>query len=72
MGPELFDDEAVAELMQALFAEKRLKTLALLDYASHDDERVSKVVEALKEEDEKTLDGVLGPRTTATSSPPRP
>ncbi|MFL5344804.1 MAG: protein kinase domain-containing protein [Hyalangium sp.] len=56
MGTELFDEESVAELMQALFAEKRLKTLALLDYASHDDERVSQVVEALKE-DEKTLNG---------------
>ncbi|WP_224248678.1 serine/threonine-protein kinase [Hyalangium gracile] len=55
MGPQVFDEESVAELMQALFAEKRLKTLALLDYASHDDERVSKVVEALR--DEKTLDG---------------
>jgi serine/threonine-protein kinase len=57
MGPAMFDDEAIAELMQALFAEKRLKTLALLDYASHDDERVSKVVAALQEE--KTLDGAL-------------
>jgi len=57
MGPAMFDEEAVAELMQALFAEKRLKTLALLDYASHDDERVSKVVAALQEE--KTLDGEL-------------
>jgi len=57
MGPALFDEEAVAELMQALFSEKRLKTLALLDYASHDDERVSKVVAALQEE--KTLDGEL-------------
>ncbi|WP_224362020.1 serine/threonine-protein kinase [Hyalangium versicolor] len=56
MGLQLFDEEAVAELMQALFAEKRLKTLALLDYASHDDERVSKVVEALRD-DEKTLGG---------------
>jgi serine/threonine protein kinase len=55
MGPDMFDEEAVAELMQALFADKRLKTLALLDYASHDDERVSKVVAALQEE--KTLDG---------------
>jgi serine/threonine protein kinase, bacterial len=44
---EFFDEEAVAELMQALFAEKRLKTLALLDYASRDDERVSEVVGAL-------------------------
>jgi serine/threonine-protein kinase len=59
MGQELFDDEAIAEVMQALFAEKRLKTLALLDYASHDDERVSKVVEALRE-DEKTLSGIPG------------
>jgi serine/threonine protein kinase, bacterial len=58
LGPALFDEEAVAELMQALFAEKRLKTLALLDYASHDDERVSKVVAALQIE-EKTLDGEL-------------
>jgi serine/threonine protein kinase len=58
MGQDLFDDEAIAELMQALFAEKRLKTLALLDYASHDDERVSQVVEALQ--DEKTLNGVPG------------
>ncbi|MBN1210418.1 MAG: serine/threonine protein kinase [Myxococcaceae bacterium] len=49
MGPEIFDEEAVAELMQSLFAEKRLKTLALLDYASHDDERVSDIVEALQE-----------------------
>jgi serine/threonine-protein kinase len=56
-GSVLFDEEAVAELMQALFADKRLKTLALLDYASHDDERVSKVVEALQ--DEKTMDGTV-------------
>ncbi|MDY7230877.1 serine/threonine protein kinase [Hyalangium rubrum] len=32
MGSELFDEEAVAALMQSLFAEKRQKTLALLDY----------------------------------------
>ncbi len=31
VGSELFDEEAVAELMQALFADKRLKTLALLE-----------------------------------------
>jgi serine/threonine-protein kinase len=54
VGPQIFDEEAMAELMQSLFAEKRLKTLALLDYASHDDERVSDIVEALQE---KTLDG---------------
>jgi serine/threonine protein kinase len=49
-GPELYDEEAVAELMQTLFAEKRLKTLALLDYASRDDERVSEIVGVLREE----------------------
>ena len=55
VGPDMFDEEAVAELMQALFADKRLKTLALLDDSSQDDERVSKVVSALQEE--QTLDG---------------
>ncbi|WP_240486634.1 serine/threonine-protein kinase [Hyalangium minutum] len=57
VGPVMFDEESVAELMQALFADKRLKTLSLLDYASHDDERVSKVVAALR--DEETLDGAV-------------
>ncbi len=49
MGSELFDEEAMAELMRSLFAEKRQKTLALLDYASADDERVSEVAIVLQE-----------------------
>jgi serine/threonine-protein kinase len=52
VGSALYDEEAVAELMQSLFEEQRQKTLALLDHASHDDERVSQVMEALKEEPE--------------------
>jgi serine/threonine protein kinase len=75
---ELFDDEAVAELMQALFAEKRLKTLALLDYASRDDERVSEVVGALVQketpvEEERTVrddeDSDIGPTTPMVALP---
>jgi serine/threonine-protein kinase len=49
MGSELFDEEAMGELMRSLFAEKRQKTLALLDYASADDERMSEAAIVLQE-----------------------
>ncbi|HEX8702297.1 MAG TPA: serine/threonine-protein kinase [Myxococcaceae bacterium] len=49
MGSELFDEEAMAELMRSFFADKRQKTLALLDYASADDDRVSEVAIVLEE-----------------------
>jgi serine/threonine-protein kinase len=61
VGAEIFDEEAVAELMQALFAEKRLQTLALLDQPSNDDDRVSKIIAVLREgrNDEQTIDEVV-------------
>jgi serine/threonine-protein kinase len=60
MGTALFDEEGVAELMQSLFAEKRQKTLALLNYASHDDERVSQVA-GLLQQAEQEPPGVTDP-----------
>jgi len=49
MGSELYDEEAMAQFMRSLFAEKRQKTLALLDYASADDDRVSEVAIVLQD-----------------------
>ncbi|HVG64402.1 MAG TPA: serine/threonine-protein kinase, partial [Hyalangium sp.] len=49
VGTEIFDEEAVAELMQALFAEKRLQTLALLDQPTGDDERLSQILQVLRD-----------------------
>jgi serine/threonine-protein kinase len=49
MGSELYDEEAMAEFMRSLFAERRQKTLALLDYASADDDRVSEVAIVLQD-----------------------
>jgi serine/threonine-protein kinase len=61
VGAEIFDEEAVAELMQALFAEKRLQTLALLDQPTNDDDRVSRIIAVLREgrNDEQTIDEVV-------------
>ena len=51
MGSELFDEESMAGLMQSLFAEKRQKTLALLNAASHDSEEVSQIAIVLQQKE---------------------
>ena len=51
MGQELFDEESMAGLMQSLFAEKRQKTLALLNAASHDSEEVSQIAIVLQQKE---------------------
>ncbi|MBN1210419.1 MAG: protein kinase [Myxococcaceae bacterium] len=50
MGPEIFDEERLAALMEELFAEKRQKTRALLEYASRDDARISEAAGALQDD----------------------
>jgi serine/threonine protein kinase, bacterial len=62
MGPELFDEEKMAGLMEELFEEKRQKTRALLEYASRDDARISEAAGALQDD----------PGTSQVKRPPRP
>jgi serine/threonine-protein kinase len=66
MGPELFDEESMAGLMQEYFDEKRQKTRALLEYASRDDARISEAAGALQDDP-----GDAAP-TAQVKRPPRP
>ncbi|WP_342742565.1 serine/threonine-protein kinase [Stigmatella erecta] len=50
IGPELFDEERLAALMQEFFSDKRDKTRALLEYASRDDARIKEAAGALRDE----------------------
>ncbi len=58
MGQELFDEEGMAALMDELFAEKRQKTRALLEYANRDDARISEAAGALQDDAGESLLGV--------------
>jgi len=76
MGHELFDEEKMASLMDELFAEKRQKTRALLEYANRDDARISEAAGALQDDAGESLLGA-GAKTTpkpraGASSGPRP
>ncbi|HEX8705280.1 MAG TPA: protein kinase, partial [Myxococcaceae bacterium] len=74
MGQELFDEERMAALMDELFAEKRQKTRALLEYANRDDARISEAAGALQEDVGESLLGVglkgtPKPRSGAAAGP---
>jgi serine/threonine-protein kinase len=58
MGHELFDEEKMAALMDEMFAEKRQKTRALLEYANRDDARISEAASALQDNAGESLMGV--------------
>ncbi|NTX03527.1 serine/threonine-protein kinase [Myxococcus sp. CA040A] len=52
LGPELFDEDGITEVMGALFQEKRQKTRTLLELASSaEDARVSEVAGALQQDE---------------------
>jgi serine/threonine-protein kinase len=68
MGHELFDEENIAALMDEMFAEKRQKTRALLEYANRDDARISEAAGALQDDAGESLlgggaKGTLKPRS---------
>ncbi|WP_225414213.1 serine/threonine-protein kinase [Stigmatella hybrida] len=72
MGPELFDEERLAALMQELFSDKRDKTRALLEYASRDDARIKEAAGALQDEPGEPLAGTSArttPRARVSPSP---
>jgi serine/threonine-protein kinase len=66
MGPELFDEGSMANLMAEYFDEKRQKTRALLEYASRDDARISEAAGALQDDPGETAP------TAQVKRPPRP
>jgi serine/threonine-protein kinase len=72
MGPELFDEERMAALMEELFADKRQMTRALLEYASRDDARISEAAGALQDEPVDTVRTAPAKRAPKTLMTPAP
>ncbi|MDY7230876.1 protein kinase domain-containing protein [Hyalangium rubrum] len=69
MGEELFDEERMGALMAELFADKRQKTRALLEYANRDDARISEAAGALQDE---PVDSVQTAQLRTPSTPSKP
>jgi serine/threonine protein kinase, bacterial len=72
MGPELFDEERLAALMQEYFSDKRDKTRALLEYASRGDARIKEAAGALRDEPNEALAGTSARTTPRPRVPPSP
>ncbi|WP_224362021.1 serine/threonine protein kinase [Hyalangium versicolor] len=70
LGPELFDEERLAGLMEEYFTDKRQKTRALLEYASRDDARISEAAGALQDEPSDNVPTAQVKRTPKPRSAP--